>query len=156
MMSAAKRSEEIPMNSLSTPPDKTKDQFPQSQQFRSHTMNMIVGNQHPSRMRIQDLPIDQIEILPGQQKFGNPTARVASIQRLGLVQPIVVTPRDSRYWVLVDPELYHACYLLGWTTIPAIVLSVDDQHAELIAIDAKLIREELSPSERDELRQRRR
>jgi hypothetical protein len=43
-----------------------------------------------------------------------------------------------------------------WTTIPAIVLSVDDQHAELIAIDAKLIREELTPSERDELRRRRR
>jgi ParB-like chromosome segregation protein Spo0J len=50
---------------------------------------------------------------------------------------------------------YHACKRLGWSTIPAIVLSVDDQVAELIAIDVHLMREELTPSERDHLRQQR-
>jgi hypothetical protein len=38
----------------------------------------------------------------------------------------------------------------------AIILSVDDQLADLIAIDANLMREELTPSERGEQRRRRR
>ena len=44
---------------------------------------------------------------------------------------------------------------LGWFVIPAIVLSVDDQRAALITIDANLMRQELTAAERDELRRRR-
>jgi ParB-like chromosome segregation protein Spo0J len=71
-------------------------------------------------------------------------------------QPIVVTPIGSRYRVLAGKRRYHACQALGWSTIPVIILSVNDQLAELIAIDTNLTRERLAPSERDELRRRRR
>jgi hypothetical protein len=107
-------------------------------------------------MRIQYIPMGKIDIPTGQQKFGNPTACVASIQRLGLLGPIIVTPRGSRYRVLVGLDIWHACALLGWTTIPAVVRVVDDQHAELIAIDAILLRERLTPWKQGELRRRRR
>jgi len=119
-------------------------------------MKMDKSNDQQREMRIEYIPMGKIDIPFGQQKFGNPTARVASIQRVGLLQPIVVTPRRNHYRVLVGLDLCHACALLGWATIPAIVLSVDDQLAKLIAIDAKLIREELTPSQRGELRRRRR
>jgi ParB-like chromosome segregation protein Spo0J len=76
-------------------------------------MKMDKSNDQQREMRIQYIPMGKIDIPSGQKKFGNPTARVASIQRVGLVQPIVVNPRGSRYRVLVDPDLCHACALLG-------------------------------------------
>jgi hypothetical protein len=42
------------------------------------------------------------------------------------------------------------------STIPAIILAVDEPRAELLSIDGNLMRQELTPAERDELRQRRR
>jgi ParB family chromosome partitioning protein len=119
-------------------------------------MKMDKGTDHQREMHIQYIPMGKINIPSGQQRFGNPTAHVASIQRVGLVQPIVVTPRDSRYWVLIGLDLCHACALLGWATIPAIVLSVDDLHAELIVIDSNLLREQVTPWMQGELRRRRR
>jgi ParB-like chromosome segregation protein Spo0J len=80
-------------------------------------MKMGKNNDQQREMRIQYIPMGKIDIPSGQQKFGNPTARVASIQRVGLLQPIVVTPRATRYRVLVGLDLWHACALLGWTTI---------------------------------------
>ena len=119
-------------------------------------MKMHKSNDQQREMRIQYIPMGKIDIPSGQRKSGNPTARVASLQRVGLLQPILVTPRGSRYLVIDGRDRYYAYASLGWATIPAIILWVDDQHAELIAIDANLMREQQTPSERDELRRRRR
>jgi ParB-like chromosome segregation protein Spo0J len=118
-------------------------------------MKVDRSKDHQKEILIQHIPVGKIDIPSGQQKSGNPTARLASIQRVGLLQPILVTPRGSRYLVIDGRDRYYACASLGWATIPAIILWVDGQHAELIAIDANLMREERTPSERRELRRRR-
>jgi ParB/RepB/Spo0J family partition protein len=105
---------------------------------------------------IQQIRTEDITALTGRRELRNLTALIASIQRLGLLQPIVVAPIGSRYRVLAGQRRYHACQALGWSTIPAIILSVNDQLAELIAIDTNLTREPLTPSEQGELRRRRR
>jgi ParB-like chromosome segregation protein Spo0J len=105
---------------------------------------------------IQQIRTEDLTALTGGRKLRNLTALIASIQRLGLLQPIVVAPIGSRYRVLAGQRRYHACQALGWSTIPAIILSVNDQLAELIAIDTNLTHEPLTPSEQGELRRRRR
>jgi ParB/Sulfiredoxin domain len=105
---------------------------------------------------IKQIRTEDITALTGRRELRILTALIASIQRLGLLQPIVVAPIGSRYRVLAGQRRYHACQALGWSMIPAIILSVNDQLAELIAIDTNLTREPLSPSEQGELRRRRR
>ena len=143
------------MSRISPVPDKTKDQRSPSQQLRSPIVNILESQSHPSSMRIQDLPISQIEIPLGQRPLRNLTGLVASIQRERLIYPIVVTRSDSHYRLVDGWFRINAYIRLGWFVIPAIVLSVDDQRAELITIDANLMRQELTSAERDELRQRR-
>lgn len=118
-------------------------------------MNVIeIKQQHPETL-IEHIPMRKIDIPPSQRKLRNLTGLVASIQRLRLRQPILVVRRGSRYRVIDGRRRYHACKRFGWSAIPAIVLSIDDQVEELIAIDVHLMREELTPSERDHLRQQR-
>jgi len=115
-------------------------------------MNVIEIKQQQPETLIEHIPMRKIDIPPRQRKLGNLTGLVASIQRLRLQQPILVVRRGSRYQIIDGRRRYHACKRLGLSAIPAIVLAVDDQVAELIAIDVHLMREELTPSERDELR----
>jgi len=117
---------------------------------------MTKVSNHQTEIRIQYIPMEKIEVPPRRRGLRNLTALVASIQRLRLLQPIVVAPMGPRYRVLDGGRRYHACQRLGWSKIPAIILSVEDQLAELIAIDVNLMREELTPSEQGEQRRRRR
>jgi ParB family chromosome partitioning protein len=118
-------------------------------------MNTSEPKQPHEEILIQRIPMRKIDIPPSQRKLGNLTGLVASIQRVRLRQPILVIRRGSRYQIIDGWRRYCAYKRLGWSAIPAIVLSVDDQVAELIAIDVHLMREELTPSERGDLRQQR-
>jgi ParB-like nuclease domain len=143
------------MNNITTPPDATHDQLYPFQQLRGPIVNVIESKPRPSSILIQDLPIGQIAIPLGQRPIRNLTGLVASIQRAGLIYPATVTLIDSHYW-LIDGWLRMNAYIpLGWSVIPAIVLSVDEQRAELVSIDANLMRGELTSEERDELRRSR-
>jgi ParB-like chromosome segregation protein Spo0J len=119
-------------------------------------MNIIAMKQQHAETLIQQISMEKIDVPPGQGKVGNFTPFVFSIQKLSLLQPIVVTRKGSRDPLLDGRRRYYACTRLGWPAIPAIILPVDDQLAELIKIDMHLIREEMTPRERDALRRRRR
>jgi ParB/RepB/Spo0J family partition protein len=79
-----------------------------------------------------------------------------SIAECGLLQPITVRrARKSRsgtmidaYEVIVGLHRVMAFRRLQRDTIPAIVLEVDDLHAELMLIDENLYRNDLTPAER--------
>jgi N6-adenosine-specific RNA methylase IME4 len=80
----------------------------------------------------------------------------ASIAECGLLMPITVRKvQKSRagqmidaYEVVAGAHRVKAFRQLGSKTIPAIVLDVDDLHAELMPIDENLCRNDLSPAER--------
>jgi ParB/RepB/Spo0J family partition protein len=105
---------------------------------------------------IQHIPLRKIDAPTGERAQRNLTEIIASVQRVGVLQPIKVIRRGRRYRIIDGGRRYHACQRLGWSEIPVIILEVDDLHAELIAIDVNLMREEFTPSERRAARQRRR
>jgi hypothetical protein len=90
-------------------------------------------------------------------------ALVASIEECGLLNPITVrkTVRyrtgqaSDAYEVIVGMHRVKAFRYLQRATIPAIVLDIDDLHAELMLIDENLCRNDLSSAERAKAQARR-
>lgn len=72
-----------------------------------------------------------------------------SILQIGLIQPISVRAIGNGFEVIAGLHRLRAFEKLGRNKIPAIVRDSDDLRAELALIDENLIRNELSPIERD-------
>ncbi|TCD54109.1 ParB/RepB/Spo0J family partition protein [Alloscardovia theropitheci] len=72
----------------------------------------------------------------------------ASIERDGIHTPLLVRKTgDGRFEILSGHRRFHAAHLLGLTTVPVIVLNVDDDQATIIMVDANLNRPKLLISE---------
>ena len=69
----------------------------------------------------------------------------ASMEASGLLQPIVVRPRDGGYELIAGERRWRAATRLGWTKIPAVVKDVDDQTLLTLALIENLQRDDLSP-----------
>ncbi|TDK30370.1 ParB/RepB/Spo0J family partition protein [Rhizobium deserti] len=70
-----------------------------------------------------------------------------SIRQHGIVQPVVVRPRDSRYEIIAGERRWRAAQLGGLVEIPVIVRDVDDRTALEIAIVENVQRSDLNPLE---------
>jgi ParB family chromosome partitioning protein len=119
-------------------------------------MNITKSKDYQTKNLLQYIPLREIDAPTSQRARRNPTELVASVQRVGVIEPITVIRRGRRYRIINGERRYHACRRLGWSEIPVIILEVDDLHAELIAIDVNLMHEELTVFERGAARQRRR
>lgn len=78
-------------------------------------------------------------------------ALAASIERAGLMQPIVVRPLATRvgaYEIIAGERRWRAMDRLGHTEVPAIIQQVDDARAAELALVENLQREDLNPMER--------
>lgn len=78
-------------------------------------------------------------------------ALAASIERSGLMQPIVVRPlatRSGAYEIIAGERRWRAMDRLGHTEVPAIIQQVDDGRAAELALVENLQREDLNPMER--------
>jgi ParB-like chromosome segregation protein Spo0J len=95
----------------------------------------------------QLIPIDAIVVGERRRPLGDVSALARSINEVGLLHPIVVTP-DRR--LIAGWHRLEACRLLGWTEIPAVMLDVDALVTELAEIDENLIRNDLTVLERAE------
>ncbi|MBI3268734.1 MAG: ParB/RepB/Spo0J family partition protein [Planctomycetes bacterium] len=74
----------------------------------------------------------------------------ASIQRYGLLAPIVVRPRGTGFELISGQRRLLACRKLGWKDIPALVLDLDDESVIDLSLSENLDRLELSPLEKAE------
>ena len=73
---------------------------------------------------------------------------LASIEREGLLQPILVRPLGNGLYECVAGERrLRAVKKLGWKEVPAIVKELDDRSALLIALIENLQRKDLNPIE---------
>jgi ParB family chromosome partitioning protein len=69
-----------------------------------------------------------------------------SIQASGLLQPVVVRPRDGgRYELIAGERRWRAVQRLGWAKVPAVVKEVDDRALLTLALIENLQRDDLSP-----------
>jgi ParB family chromosome partitioning protein len=87
-------------------------------------------NPYQPRTRMDEAPLEEL---------------VASMQASGLLQPVVVRPRDGGYELIAGERRWRAAGRLGWTKIPAVVKDVDDQTLLTLALIENLQRDDLSP-----------
>jgi len=67
-----------------------------------------------------------------------------SIEENGLLEPIVVTPRDKRFMIVAGERRYRASKLAGLNTIPVRILEADDKKVAELALLENLQREDLN------------
>lgn len=74
------------------------------------------------------------------------TALAASIQTMGVIQPVVVRPKENdRYELVAGHRRWLAAQRAGRTAVPALVRSLDDQSAAALSLIENLQREDLNP-----------
>lgn len=76
-------------------------------------------------------------------------ALVESIKENGLLLPILVRKKDNdKYEIIAGHRRTFAAKKLGFSTIKAKIVDVDDSTADIMMVDTNLHRESISPSER--------
>lgn len=103
--------------------------------------------------KVLDLNVKDIEPDPNQPRkhFNEESIKelADSIEKHGVLEPILVRKVDSRYLIVAGERRFRATLLLGQETIPAIV--IDPQNEQVIReiqIVENLQREDISPVER--------
>ena len=103
----------------------------------------------PKNKQIQDLALDKIEpnqYQPRHQFSEESISELAqTLDKEGLLQPIVVRESDNGYEIIAGERRYRAAQSLGWETIPAIVKEMDDDQAASLSVIENLQRENLNP-----------
>jgi ParB family transcriptional regulator, chromosome partitioning protein len=98
---------------------------------------------------LRDLPVGAIRPNPFQPRRAfDETALgelAASIEASGLLQPVVVRPRDGGYELIAGERRWRAVQRLGWPTVPAVLRDVDDRALLTLALIENLQRDDLSP-----------
>jgi ParB/RepB/Spo0J family partition protein len=75
-------------------------------------------------------------------------ALAQSMSDRGLLQPIVVRPRNGGYWLVAGLHRFEAAKKCKWKKISCTIFDdIEADQAELIEIDENLIRSDLSPAE---------
>ena len=99
-----------------------------------------------SEIRIQD-----IQPNPNQPRTDFSEARmselVKSIEKEGLLQPIIVRPEGSGYQIVAGERRWQACKKLGYKTIAAKIVVANDAESQIIALVENLQRDNLNAIE---------
>lgn len=107
----------------------------------------------PQQQELRQIPIDRIEVLNPRERNSRAFGEiVGNIKTIGLKKPIVVTPRrepngDERYLLVCGEGRMKAFKALGETTIPALVVVVDDEGAFLMSLSENIARRQWRPLE---------
>jgi ParB family chromosome partitioning protein len=102
--------------------------------------------------QLMHMPVEMIHANPRQprrrfeQEATNELAD--SVRAQGLIQPVVVRPRDDGGYELIAGERrWRAAIEAGLPTVPALVRDADDRDALLLGLVENVAREQLSPVE---------
>lgn len=98
--------------------------------------------------KIIELDIDKIVPRPDQprQIFDKEKLEelASSIKENGVLQPILVRPREDRYEIIAGERRYRAAKMAGLEQVPAVIKEIDDEKAAEIALIENLQREDLN------------
>lgn len=72
------------------------------------------------------------------------TELTSSIEASGLLQPVIVRPRNGKFELIAGERRWRAVQRLGWAKIPAVVREVDDQTLLTLALIENLQRDDLT------------
>ena len=97
------------------------------------------------------LPIDKIEPNPDQPRnqFDEDTLQelADSIKQYGMLQPILVTPKDDFYEIIAGERRWRAAKLAGLNEVPVMIRKYSENEVVEIALIENIQRDNLSPIE---------
>ena len=98
------------------------------------------------------VPIDEIDPNPNQprQVMGDLSELIASIAEKGVIEPLVVRQRGSRFQIIAGERRYQASVQLGLRELPVVLRDVDDTEMLELALIENLQRKDLTPFEESE------
>jgi ParB family transcriptional regulator, chromosome partitioning protein len=109
------------------------------------------GESDPSAPSFDDLPLDRIDPNPRQPRgaFDEELLRelTASIEAVGVLQPIVVRPNGDRFQIVMGERRVRAARSAGLERIPAVVRTTEDDYLLRDALLENVHRENLNPLE---------
>ena len=98
---------------------------------------------------VVQIPIDEVKANPMQprRRFNAETLAelTASIHEQGIIQPILLRPKDGTYEIVAGERRYRAACKAGLRTVPAIIRRVDRAESLEIALIENIMREDLNP-----------
>jgi ParB family chromosome partitioning protein len=113
----------------------------------THFVDLI--STRPSGPRIRMLPLTSIDANPQQARseLGNLEDLMASIKARGVLEPILVRPKGSRFEIIAGERRYLASRNIGLKEIPCIEMKVRDNEALELALIENLQRKDLDAFE---------
>lgn len=95
------------------------------------------------------ISIEKIDPNPQQARseLGNMDELMASIKSKGILEPILVRPRENRYEIIAGERRYVAAKNVGLKEIPCIEMDVEDNEAMELALIENLQRKDLDAFE---------
>ena len=115
-------------------------------------LNSLRGEPLTKIRKIEAVRVDAINVLPGRRpiNIGAVKALADSMKRIGLQSPISVRRLGHGSELVTGGHRLAAAKNLGWETIEAFCIDIDDVTARLLEIAENLHRAELTTLERDE------
>jgi len=98
------------------------------------------------------VPIESVDPNPDQprQAMGDLSELIASVGEKGIIEPLVVRQKGSRYQIVAGERRYHAAVQSGLTELPVVVRDVDDTEMLELALVENIQRKDLTAFEESE------
>jgi ParB family chromosome partitioning protein len=98
------------------------------------------------------VPIDSVDPNPDQprQAMGDLSELISSVAEKGIIEPLVVRQKGSRYQIVAGERRYHAAVQSGLTELPVVVRDVDDTEMLELALVENIQRKDLTAFEESE------
>lgn len=100
---------------------------------------------------VQRIPLSQLRTNPRQPRGtieqDSLEELISSIREHGILQPLVVTPKDGSYELIAGERRFQAAKILGLKTVPVIVREATEQQQLELALVENLQRKNLNPLE---------
>ena len=95
------------------------------------------------------VPIEQVDPNPDQprQVMGDLSELKASIAEKGIIEPLIVRQRGSRYQIIAGERRYQAASQIGLRELPVVIRDVDDNEVIEVALIENLQRKDLTAFE---------
>lgn len=98
------------------------------------------------------VPIDAVDPNPDQprQVMGDLSELIASIAEKGIIEPLIVRQRGTRFQIVAGERRYQAAVQAGLRELPVVIREVDDAEIIEVALVENLQRKDLAPFEEAE------
>ena len=112
---------------------------------------LIDNDEQKEQNGVSVVRISEVEPNPDQPRksFENEPleALAESIAQHGIIQPIVVRPRDGMYMIVTGERRWRAARMAGLSEVPVMIIEADDKKAAELALVENIQRKDLNPVE---------